>query len=61
MDHVARIHPQRLAAIVAHLVLQLIKGIKAIAEAGTLDREEITRTTGGQIADVLHVEWLVIC
>ena len=60
MDHDVWIHHRRLAALVAPLVLQRIRGIKTIKEAGTLHREEIIRTTGGQSADVLHVEWLVI-
>ena len=60
MGHDVWIHHRRLAALVAPLVLQRIRGIKTIKEAGTLHREEIIRTTGVQSADVLHVEWLVI-
>ena len=63
MYHDARIHLQRLAALVAHLVLQLInkKRIRTITEAGTLDREKIIRTMGGQNTDVSLVEWLAMC
>ena len=60
MHHDALIHNKRLAELVEHLVLTPIKGIRTITEAGTTDREEITYTTGGQNADVSHVEWLAL-
>ena len=62
MHHDARVHLQRMAALVAHLVLHLIDiGIRTITEAGTLDREKIIRTIGGQNTDISHVEWLAMC
>ena len=56
-----RLHHQWLAALDVHLVLQHIIGIQTPIETRTVEKEEITKITGGLSVDASLAEWMDMC